>query len=93
MKFGAFQRSQGEVQQNLKPRLPRSTSDHVDHVGRSPYQVGPAGRSAGRPHFVASWVKSSMGISLHMAARKNPRQQGRFSTKTRPAAHGDLLAL
>jgi hypothetical protein len=46
MKFGAFQRSQGEVQQNVKPRSPRSTSDHVDPVGRSPCQVGPVGRLA-----------------------------------------------
>jgi hypothetical protein len=28
MKFGAFQRSQGEVPQNVKPRSPRSTFDH-----------------------------------------------------------------
>jgi hypothetical protein len=47
MKFGAFQRSQGEVQQHVKPRSPRSTSDHVDHVGQSPCQVGPARRSTG----------------------------------------------
>jgi hypothetical protein len=33
MKFGAFQRSQGEVEQNVKPWLARSTSDHVDPVG------------------------------------------------------------
>jgi hypothetical protein len=47
MKFRAFQRSQGEVQQNVKPRSPRSTSDHVDPVDRSPCQVGPAGRPDG----------------------------------------------
>jgi hypothetical protein len=47
MKFGAFQRSQGEVQQNVKPKTPWSTSDHVDPVGQSPCQVGPAGRPAG----------------------------------------------
>jgi hypothetical protein len=44
MKFGAFQRSQGELQQNVKLRSPRSTSNHVDPVGRSPCQVGPAGQ-------------------------------------------------
>jgi hypothetical protein len=46
MKFGSFQRSQGEVQQNVKQRSPRSTSDHVDPVGQSPCQVGPVGRPA-----------------------------------------------
>jgi hypothetical protein len=46
MKFGAFQRSQGEVQQNVKPRSPRWSFDHVDPVGRSHCQVGPVGRSA-----------------------------------------------
>jgi hypothetical protein len=44
MKFGAFQRSQGEVQQNLKPRSPWSTSDHVDPIGQSPYKVDPVGQ-------------------------------------------------
>jgi hypothetical protein len=48
MKFGAFQRSQGEVQQNVKPMSPRSTPDHVDPVGQSPCQVGLAGRPASR---------------------------------------------
>jgi hypothetical protein len=47
MKFGAFQRSQGEVQQNVKPRSPWSTSDHVDPVGRSTCLVGPVGRVIG----------------------------------------------
>jgi hypothetical protein len=47
MKFGAFQRSQVEVQQNVKPRSPRLTSDHVDPVGQSPCQVGLVGRPAG----------------------------------------------
>jgi hypothetical protein len=47
MKFGAFQMSQGEVQQNVKPRSPRSTSNHVAPVGQNPYQVGPVGRPAG----------------------------------------------
>jgi hypothetical protein len=50
MKFGAFQRSQGEVQQNVKPRSSRSTSNHVDPVGRSPCQVGPIGRLTGPLH-------------------------------------------
>jgi hypothetical protein len=47
MKFGAFQRLQGEVEQNVKPWSPRSTSDLVDPIGRSPCQVGLAGRLAG----------------------------------------------
>jgi hypothetical protein len=59
MKFGAFQRSQAEVQQNVKPWSPQSTSDHVDPIGRSPCQMGLAGSwlahsLASRPHFVAS---------------------------------------
>jgi hypothetical protein len=47
MKFGAFQRSQGEVQQIFKPRSPRSTFDHLDPVGRSPCQVGLVGQLTG----------------------------------------------
>jgi hypothetical protein len=54
MKFEAFQRSQGEVQQNVKPRSPRSTFDHVDPVGRSPSQVGPVGWLTGPlPSYLA----------------------------------------
>jgi hypothetical protein len=87
MKFEAFKRSQGEVQQNVKPRSPWSTSDHVDMVGRSPYLVGPAGWLASQPNFAASQVKSSMGISLHMASRNNPRQRGQFASKTQLAGH------
>jgi hypothetical protein len=58
MKFEAFQRSKREVQQNVKPRSARSTSDHVDAIGQSPYQVGPS--LVSRPHFAANRVKSSV---------------------------------
>jgi hypothetical protein len=39
MKFGAFQRSQWEVQKNVKPQSPWSTSKHVDPVGCSPARI------------------------------------------------------
>jgi hypothetical protein len=92
MKFGAFQRSQGEVQQNVKPRSPRSTSNHVDPVGRSPCQVGPAGRPVGPLPSRSAPLCSQLGhvlrvISLHIVARKNLRQRGQFAPKTRSTDH------
>jgi hypothetical protein len=65
MNFGAFQRSQGKVQQNVKPRVPRSTSDHMDHVGRSPCQVGPTGRPASPLHGQPAPLCIQPGHVLH----------------------------
>jgi hypothetical protein len=66
MKFGAFQRSQGEVQQNIKPRSPQSTSDQVDPIGQSPCQEGPTGRPVGP---LCGWLAplcSQLGQVLHV---------------------------
>jgi hypothetical protein len=65
MKFGSFQRSQGKVQQNVKLRSLQSTSDHVDPIGQSPYQVSLARWLAGPLPGQSAPLCSQPGQVLH----------------------------
>jgi hypothetical protein len=67
---------------NLLPYEPR----------RMKYLPGGPSRGVGQPHFAASRIKSSAGICLHMAARMNLRQRGRFTPMTQSVSHMWQLA-
>jgi hypothetical protein len=89
MKLGAFQRSQGEVQQNVKPRSPWSTSDHVDLVGWSPYHVSPAGWPAGSTLQPAR----SSPPQEYLSIRRQERIRGNeVSWPQDPASRLDVVA-